>query len=331
MRFKYLMAAMATAATLATPSAQAQLRSITIGTNPSGSAFYLIGGGLAKLYQEKLKIRSTAQPYAGSSVYLPLINSGEVTLGLASTVDAGLAYKGQAGFNGKNAKLRTLGQVWIIPYAFITRADSGIKTAEDLKGKRVMGDMPTSQALTLINQAIVESGGLSVSDVDFMRSGGLMDGISAVVEGRADAAPVATSMPVLAKANASVPGGLRIVANGPMGTNEFFSQKIDGVGASVAKPNDKRPFIIGDTPVVSYATMVVTNVGMSDDDAYKLTKTMHQNWAQMQKDYGPTRSVPANDVPLSKPSVPYHPGAVRYYKEAGLWSGAHAATQAAFK
>ncbi|MEZ5652846.1 MAG: TAXI family TRAP transporter solute-binding subunit [Burkholderiaceae bacterium] len=331
MRITHLMAAVATAATLAAPSAQAQLRSITIGTNPSGSAFYLIGGGLAKLYQEKLKIRSTAQPYAGSSVYLPLINSGEVTLGLASTVDSGLAYKGQAGFNDKNAKLRTLGQVWIIPYAFITRADSGIKTAEDLKGKRIMGDMPTSQALTLINQAIVESGGLSISDVEFMRSGGLMDGIAAVVEGRADVAPAATSMPALAKSNASVPGGLRVIANGSQGSDEFFSQRIGGVGTSVAKPNDKRPYIVGDTPVVSYATMVVTNVGMSEDDAYKLTKTMHENWAQLQKDYGPMRSVAANEVPLAKPSVPYHPGAIRYYKEAGLWSDAHAAAQAAFK
>lgn len=330
MKLKYLAtAAFASLAIGATP-AQAALKSITIGTNPSGSVFYLIGSGFAKHFQEKLQIRSTAQPYAGSSMYLPLVNSGEVKLGLASTIDTDLSYGGKAGFKDQSKNLRVIGQVWIIPYAYITRADSGIKTAEDLKGKRVMGDMPTSQALTLINTAIIESAGLKTTDVEFMRSGGLMDGVSAVVEGRADAAPVATSMPVLVKSNASTPGGLRIVANGKMGTDEFFSQHVPGTTASVAKPNEKQPHVRGETPVVSYATQLVTSADLSADDVYALTKSLHESWASLQKDIGPLRGVPANAIPLPKPTAPYHEGAMRYWKEAGLWTAAHEAAQKAF-
>ncbi|MDP6927707.1 MAG: hypothetical protein QGG84_11540, partial [Rhodospirillales bacterium] len=55
-----------------TTTAQAKMKSITIGSNPAGSTYFLLAGGFAKLFQEKLKIRSTAQPHAGSSVYLPL-------------------------------------------------------------------------------------------------------------------------------------------------------------------------------------------------------------------------------------------------------------------
>lgn len=310
--------------------AAAELKNITIGTNPSGSTFYLIGSGFAKLFQENLGIRSTAQPFAGSSVYLPSISVGDITLGLASTVDSGLAYQGKADFPQPLTSLRSIARVWNIPYAFITKANSGITTADDLRGKRIMGNMPTSQALTKINEAIVKSGGLDIGDVDFMASGGLMDGITAVVEGRADAAPVATTMPVLIESQASVPGGLRIVANGSKAVDGFFAGEVPGVKASTAKPNEKRPFIIGETPIVSYDTMLVANEAMSEEDAYTITKTLYENWADLQADIGPLRGIAQNQLALPDPSVPYHPGAIKFYKEVGLWTDAHEQSQARF-
>jgi|TARA_R110002049_G_scaffold27888_3_gene95574 TRAP transporter TAXI family solute receptor len=318
--------AAATAAFLLTGVSQpamAELKNITIGTNPSGSTFYLIGSGFAKVFQEELGIRSTAQPFAGSSVYLPSISVGDITLGLASTVDSGLAYEGKADFPQPVTSLRSLARVWNIPYAFITKADSGIVTADDLRGKRVMGDMPTSQALTLINQAIVKSGGLELGDVDFMSSGGLMDGITAVVEGRADAAPVATSMPVLLESQASVSAGLRIIANGSQAVDGFFANEITGVATSTAMPDEKRPFIIGETPIVSYDTMLIADESMSEEDAYAITKALYDNWTDLQADIGPLRGVAQGELAVAAPSVPYHPGAVTFYKEVGLWTETH--------
>ncbi len=315
---------------MASQPLHAEMKNISIGTNPSGSTYYLIGSGFAKLFQEKLGIRSTAQPFAGSSVYLPSISLGDITVGMASTVDAGLAYSGSAGFPEPLKNLRAIANVWTIPYAFITRADSGIKTVEDLRGKRIMGEIPASQALTKIDLAIIASAGLTEDDVDFMTSGGLMDGINAVVEGRADAAPVATTMPVLVESNASVSGGLRVIANGKKGSDEFFSNTVSGLSASVAKVNEKRPYIIGDTPIVSYNSMLVGSDAMSDDDAYKLAKTLYENWAKLQKDIGPLRGTAPENLAIANASVPYHPGAIRFYKEIGIWTDAHEARQAKF-
>lgn len=308
-------------AMLGATSAQADVRSITIGTNPSGSTFYLLGGGFAKLYQETLGIRSSAQPFAGSSVYLPMIDNGDLTLGLSSTVDAGMAYRGGLDFPESMTHLRALANVWVIPYGFIVRADSGIVKAEDLAHKRIMGDLPASQALTLINEMILKSGGLEKDDVVFMRSGGLMDGISALVEGRADAAPVATTMPVLMESNASVPGGLRIVANGQKADDpNYYSSMLPGIRSSIAKTNDKRPYIIGDTPIVNYNTMVIGNDSLSEADAYKLTKALYENWEKLQKDYGPLRGVSKSDMAIVDSTVPYHKGAIKFFKEVGLWT-----------
>jgi TRAP transporter TAXI family solute receptor len=326
-----LMATGVVAASFLAAPAHAEMKSITIGTNPSGSVFYLLGGGFAKLFQEKLGIRSTAQPQGGSSVYLPMVNSGEMTLGISSNIDAGMAYRGAKAYPAAMTDLRALGRVWLLPYAYITTAESGIVKMEDLKGKRVMGNMPTNVALTEINTAMLKSGGLSLDDVQFERSGGLIDGIQAVVQGRADAAPVATSMPILVESNSSVPGGLRIIANGAQASDAFYAGEVPGTRTAVVKPSERYPFIIGDTEIIAYDTLVVTSTAQSDDDVYQLVKTMHENWKQLQKDYPPMRSVSEDAFAMVDPTVPYHPGAVRYFKEVGMWSDAHEAHQAAFK
>lgn len=326
---RHLIAA-ALAVGITATTAQAELKAITIGTNPSGSTYFLIGSAFAKTIQEQLGIRTTTQPYTGSSMYLPAIHQGEITLGLSSTVDLDLAYKGERGYPIEMTSLRTLAQVWDIPYAFVTRADSGIVTADDLKGRTVMGEMPSSEALTVINEAIVKSGGLDIGEVDFLTSGGLMDGITAVVEGRADAAPVATTMPVLIESNAATPGGLRVVANGSQGDAAFFASLVPGVRPSVASPSERAPFVIGETLIVSYASLLVGSASLSDADAYQLTKTIYDNWTGLQSSTGPLRSVSQAQLAPEAPTVPYHSGAIRFFKEVGLWTDAHQANQDKF-
>ncbi|WP_460274395.1 TAXI family TRAP transporter solute-binding subunit [Celeribacter sp. ULVN23_4] len=327
--FRSLCAATMSVALLGTP-AKADVKNITIGTNPSGSTFYLIGSSFAKTLQEETGIRSTAQPFSGSSVYLPSIALGDIVMGMSTTVDAGMAYRGEGGYPQALTSLRTLARVWIIPYAFIARADSGIVSANDLKGKRVMGQVPSAQELTFINESIVRSGGIALEDVRFMTSGGLMDGINAVVEGRADAAPVATTMPVLIEANASTPGGLRIIANGTLGDAAFFANEVPGVSTATAAEDPNKPFIMGDTPIVAYDALLIADESLSEDDAYRITKTIHDNWADLQAAVGPLRSLSQSDLAMATTTVPYHAGAIRLYKELGLWTSEHAANQSKF-
>lgn len=288
--------------------ASADLSKLTIGTNPSGSTFYLIGSGIAKLYQTELAIRSTAQPNAGSSVYLPMISAGDMTLGIASSVDSGMAYKGDGSFPMAMSNLTVLARIWQLPYAFVTTGSSGITRVEDLKGKRVMGYLPTNVALTAINKAMLQAGGLAEDDVDFASSGGLINGIEAVLQGRADAAPVATTMPILMESHNSAPGGLRIVANGELASPEFLSALVPGVTTMTAKPNNRHPYIIGDTEITSYDVYLVASRDLSDDDAFRLTEALYKNWPKMQQDYPPLRAVSQDGLYVENSSLPYHPG-----------------------
>lgn len=315
---------------LSAGSASAELDSITIGTNPSGSVYFLIASNFARVFQTELGVRSTAQPFTGSSVYLPSINQGEVTIGLSSTVDSGLAYSGEGEFPVELTDLRALGGIWSIPYALIARGDSDIETADDLAGRRFMGDFPASSSLTRVNEAYLRSGGLGPNDLEFMTSGGLMDGLRAVAEGRADVAPAAISMPALIELNATVDSGLKLIPVGSHIDDTYFDDIIAGVSAAVTKPNDQRPFVTEDTDILSFTAMLITGASLSDDDAYLITKTLYDNWAALQEDVGPLRGYPQDQLALEKPTVPYHPGAIRFYEEVGLWTDAHAAAQAEF-
>ena len=312
-------------------AAEAQLKRITIGSNPSGSVFFLLATGFSKLLQEKLGIKSTAQPHAGSSVYLPLMDNGEITLGLNNSMDSVAAYKGRAPFKRAHKNVRALARVWVIPYGFMVKANSGIKTVADLRGKRVVTDIKSIVSLNMVNRAMLATAGLSLKDVTELSSGGIVRNIDMVVQGRADAAPVAYSMPAVRKAHATVPGGIAILRLGSRANDEIMAKLAPGSATMLVTPHKRRPMFKTDTLIATFDTYFNAGKQVSNADAYRFTKTLHANWKAINKDYPPTRSV--KQAKLAPPSNmhPYHDGAIKFYKEVGLWSAANAKQQAAVK
>jgi TRAP transporter TAXI family solute receptor len=303
--------------------AEAKVKRITIGSNRQGSVFFLLASGFAKEFQQQLDIRATAQPHSGSTVYMAVVDKGEMTLGLNGSLDAGAAVRGSAPFKHKLKNIRAIAMVWTIPYGFMVRARSGLKSVADLKGRKVVTTTGPVINLTRLNLAYLRSGGLSVEDITSIKSGGIVDNINKVVEGRADAAAVALGMPAVRKAHVSVPGGIRILPLGAGGTDAFLGHAVPGARGLTQKPGSLRPFL--DTPIRVAAYDAYLNAGkqVSTDDAYSFIKVLHNRWIAMQKTYGPLRPLPKDKiVPPTNPH-PYHAGVVKYWKEIGLWTSAH--------
>ncbi len=311
----------------ATAPAEAKLKRITIGSNPAGSTYFLLAGGFAKLFQTKLNIRSTAQPHAGSSVYLPLLDKGEIVLGLNSSLDSGMAVAGRAPFRSKIRNVRMIARIWILPYAYMVKERSGVKTMADLKGKRVLVNVKTNVSLAQANRTLLSTAELTEADVTAIDSGGVVAGINSVVEGRADAATVALAMPAMRKAHATVPGGLRIVSLGPKATDAFMAEGMAGLYTLKVGPSKRFPFVRQDTLIAGFDSYLNASPKVGDDDAYLLAKTLHINWQKLQKDYAPLRGTPQAALAPAGNAMPYHPGAIRYWKEVGMWTAANVADQ----
>ena len=311
----------------AAATAEAQLKRITIGSNPAGSVYFLLAGGFAKHFQQDLKIRSTAQPHAGSSVYLPLMNKGEMVMGLNSSLDSGLAVAGKERFKEPIKNVRLLARVWILPYAYMVKENSGIKTLDDFRGKKIIVNVKTNVSLALTNRTVLSTAGLTEKDVDAVDSGGVVAGINMVVEGRADATTVALAMPAMRKTHATVPGGLRIIGLGKMANDEMLAKGIAGLYSMKVKPSKRFPFVREPLTIAAFDTYLNAGSQVGDDDAYMLVKSLHTNWKKLQKDYAPLRGTPVDGLAPANTSMPYHPGAIKYYKEAGLWTAGHDAGQ----
>ena len=254
----------------------AELTRVTIGANPAGTVFNIIGGGFAKVIQENMGVPSIVRPYSGSSVYLPFLHQGAITLGINSSIDSVLSYTGQEPFRAAMTNIRALISAYPVGYMYWVRASSDLYRIEDLEGSRVVINYRGLVGLDRLNRAILATGGLSEDDVRSLTAAGLPEGMRLVLEGRADAVPMSYQIPLVQQAHASLPGGLRFLL---MGQNEArLVELMPGTRVATAQPSVNTVGIYEPIRTASYDAYLNAGTHISEEDAYRLVKTLHEHW-----------------------------------------------------
>lgn len=316
------------AAALASTSRRAfgQVRRITIGANPAGTNFNLVAGGFAKTLQESLGIPSIVRPYSGSSVYIPLLHRGEITLGINSSIDSYLSFAGEAPYRAAMTNLRGLMSVYPLAYMYWVRASSGLRRVEDLRGRRVVLDYRGLVPLGRLNRAILATGGLGESDVIPVTAAGLPEGARIVVEGRADAVAMGYQLPLVAQTHAALNGGLRFVAMG--GDESRVAAMMPGAGVITVLPGHQVVGIDEPTRLAVYDTYLNAGVHIADEDAFRIIAALYAAWEDLRRDYAVLAPVETATLAPANPPLPYHNGAIAYLRETGRWTAAHDENQA---
>jgi TRAP transporter TAXI family solute receptor len=303
------------------------LEQITIATNPAGTHVYAVAAGLAKVLQDDETVRATIRPFSGSSVYLPQLQRGEIAVGLNTSIDSFLSYRGLAPWEEPMTNLRALGMMFPLPIMYMVRADSDIFTVEDLRNKRVVVTFRANASLAQLHEGILATGGISLDDVTQVTVAGLPDAMRMLTEGRADAVPTGLNTALTLQVDSAVPSGIRYIQ---MGQDEArLSEIMPGSRVVTVEPDDNGVGLSGPTRVSGILDYLNTGVHMSDDQAYQIMKTIHENWESLRRDYIQMRPVAADEIVPVDLTHPFHPGAIRYYKEVGLWTEQHEANQAA--
>ena len=188
------------------PEADAQIRRITVGSNPAGTNYYAVASGVAKVLQDVTGVPSTVRPFSGSSVYVPMLQRGEVTMGINTQMDIFVAYSGGEPYGVPMSNLRLL--MALVPLAdnYVARADSGFDTVADLEGQRVVVAIRSNVTLELWHWGLLASGGLGSDDVDEITVASLPDAVRLLTEGRADAVPIGLDTALVRQADATIPG-----------------------------------------------------------------------------------------------------------------------------
>jgi uncharacterized protein len=301
--------------------------SLGVGTNPQGSLFYSIGSAVAKVLSGHLPVQARVQPYAGTSVVLPLIDSGELALGVNNTNDSRMAYRGLKPFL-PTPHLRLVTVLLQIQVGMMVPARSDMHTLADLKGKRVSGEFNAQLAVWYNTTSILASAGMGWKDVEMVPTPNVVTGAKALMEGRVDSTLFALGAAQVREADASISGGIRFlpIINTPEGVRRM-QEAMPGTYPVVVKKGSTVG-IHEDTPVEGYDVFLITNDKLSDEAVATIVKALYEAEKEVQGSFRPLHTFARDQMVKDNVTIPYHPGAVKAYKELGLWSAGMDAVQA---
>ncbi|SFP77701.1 TAXI family TRAP transporter solute-binding subunit [Tranquillimonas alkanivorans] len=306
---KYALVAFAAFAT----SASAQ--DLSIATGGTGGTYYPYGGGLAELIGRHVDGASATAEVTGASVEnMALIarEESDLAIALADTVYA--AYNGTIDpfTNRPVEEARALASIYPNAVQIVTLADSGIDSLDDLAGKRVSVGAPGSG--TEVNaEALLTSNGITYDDIDEQRLN-FNETADALRDGDIDAGFWSVGPPTSSIMNLAATRDIRII---PL-TEEEIANAVEA--EPVFAPYTLREGIyegVGEpVPTISIPNVLVVNSAMDEELAYQITKNMFENVDELIAVH-PAANDTTVDFALSSTPIPFHPGAVRYYEEAG--------------
>lgn len=302
----------------AAASASAQI--LVLGGNPPGSLWYAQSQAIATTVNKHTDMRVDVLPQGGSS-YFPMFGTDEVDMGLANPIEALFASRAEWPFegvnNGEGYEMRTVMLGSPISLSLVVREDSDIKTLEDLPGQRVVADYGAFSGATLTGRSVLANAGLTVDDVDLVSVSSYPEGVRAVMEGRADAAVGSIGSGIIQELEAA--HGARLLEIDP--SDEAMARVREVAPAFVPRMMEAGlPGLKQDQYALSYSTTVFARPNLDEErvhtfigalwDHYEELKGIHRSLTL----WTPDRFASADAV------IPYHPAAVEFYREKGVWT-----------
>jgi uncharacterized protein len=300
------------------PAAAAMPDSLQIGGATIGGAFYVVAGGMAKVLEEQMKIPVTAAVTEGSLENIRLLDRKQIDVGVIAANNAYPAYHGVLGFNKKHTFLRAVFGLFPNAFSFMSLPGSPYRSFASLKGQRVgVGSGKTWDTFMI---PLFRAHGMEFNK-DFRP---VYAGLGDLFTQMGDGALVATVAVV--SGGTPIPGALQMASE--KGAQYFGPEPEAAKKAAKELPFMNLIRITKDTP--SYDREINTvDIGgphlyaREDTDeelVYRITKMLHQNLARLAGEIRYFKYAEKHPEQLTANSgVPYHPGAIRYWKEAGLW------------
>jgi len=314
-------------ALLAHVSADAQQipRSVTVAANPPGTVFYALASGMAKVVSEGAPFQMVVQPYTGTSTFLPLLNTGEIDFAVNNAVDMALSYQGpeRLKIGGRNPfahtpNVRLVMRGSVLMVGLLARKDSGIRTIYDVKGKRLTGEYPAQLSNWYNLLGFLATASMTWNDVKIVPVPAVNEGVDALVQGRAVVAMHALNSAKIREADAAV--GVRHVSLdcSPEGEKRLRNA-VPGYYPRWLKPGQALA-IVEDTCVNAYDIYLTSHKAAPDKVVNTVLKGVWDNIEKLPAFHPSFREWTRERAVTPEVTIPYHPAAIPFYKERGLWS-----------
>lgn len=297
------------AVALAAPSLAQQLKMMT---GPQGGSWYPLGGAIQGIIEKNIPgTGMQVLPGAGISNVLG-VQTGKADLGFGNGVSSVDGVNGKEPFKEKTANVCQVATLYFQYFHAVALADSGIKTVGDAKGKALTtqqkgntGEQMTRDALKIY--------GLDYSKMSKVNFSSYTDSVSQLKDGHAQLFTLITTVPASSVMDLAAARDIRVL--------EFPDDKFQAL-QKINKGYDKRiikaksyPKQDKDVQTIGTWTHLIASCKLPEDLVYKITKALATNVETLGNVVSAVKGLTVKDM-ATDIGVPYHPGALKYYKEA---------------
>lgn len=292
---------------------------ITIGTGGQTGVYYVVGQSICRLVnrgESEHGIKCTAPSTGGSVANLNAIRAGEQDMGIVQSDQQYKALKGQESFEsaGPNEELRAVFAVHPESFTVMARKDAGIKTFDDLKGKRVnIGNPGSGQRATM--DVLMREKGWDVGVFRLASELKAAEQAQALCDNKIDAMLYVVGHPngSIQEAASSCEAVL-VPVTGP--EVDKLVAEFPYYATSII-PGGMYPGSDQDTPTFGVAATLVSSTKASDEVVYQVVKAVFENFDRFKRLHPAFENLDPARMIKAGLSAPLHDGAVKYYKEKG--------------
>jgi len=296
----------------------AHAQPVGLGTSPQGTFTYQLGATVAKEITDTLKLQARVQPSSGTGAMIPLVNNGEIDFGFCNSLELYESFHGVGTFDKRpNPKIRTVAVLFPLVTGLLVRADSPIKTVADLRGKTAAYGFTSQEIIKTTMDAMLATAGLTINDMKTVLVPNLVRGVDELIAGRVDMTTFALGSAKVAEADAAV-GGIRFLDLGNSPQTQAALKKV--FRTAYIEKVEPRPNLAGvKAPIYTmhYDYTMFANADVPPEKVKSVVDMLVSRKDAMAQSTPGFRTMKVDRV-YTDVGVPFHPGAIAYFKDKGI-------------
>jgi len=287
---------------------------LVLATGGTAGTYYPFGGAMAKIWNNKIPgMNVTAQTTGASAENIRLVNKQEAELALVQSDTLDFAFNAKEAFKEPLKEMGAIAVLYPEIIQVVVRADSPAKSFADLKGMKIGVGAPGSGTEANFRQ-LLDVYGLSKEDIKGQYLS-FSESAEQFKDRHIDAFIVVAGIPNSAIVDIATQHDIRI---------------LNIAGDAAKKLSEKYPFLAAakipantyknqsqDVETVAVNAVLIAGKGLPDDVVYNLTKTLFENQADLASAHAKGKELNLQAA-VKGVSIPFHPGAEKYYKEKGV-------------
>ena len=275
---------------------------------------------ISKVVSEHAGLQMRTQAMGGTQQYIPIVNAGQLEFGVGNMYQTAQAYAGIGLSQGhKYDNLRLVATLMPFRTGLIVADKSNIHKIEDLRGKRVPYGFNAAPLFQNFFEAFLANGGLSYADVEHLPAIGLRPMWELFMQGKVDVVISAAGGGPNKEMNAKIDGGVRYLNFDTTGSNakKALDMLTNTYYAKIA-PSPAFPAVRSAGYILGYDFALWTNKNVPDDVVMKVAKALYEHADELRSSSPVWQMWEPRQMAKDQGQIPYHPGAIAYYKTLGL-------------